>query len=127
MTDRLTLAHALENGGIARGAAEQIATQIFDAIHDNVATKTDLREMASGFRADLRETEARLQADLRETEARLQTNIGSLRSEVNGEIGNLRIEIERVRSELIRWVVGIGFAQVATIIALLKLLPGTRP
>jgi autotransporter translocation and assembly factor TamB len=138
MTDRLTLAHALENGGIARGAAEQIATQIFDAIHDNVATKTDLREMASGLQADLREmesrlqvdlreTEARLQVDVREAEARLQTNIGSLRSEVNGEIGNLRIEIERVRSELIRWVVGIGFAQVATIIALLNLLPGTRP
>ena len=29
-----------------------------------------------------------------------------------------------MRSELIRWVVGIGFAQVATIIAVLKLAPG---
>ena len=51
MTDRLTLAHALENGGISRDAAEHIATEIFDAIHDNVATKTDVRE-----------TETRLQA-----------------------------------------------------------------
>ncbi len=98
MTDRLTLAHALENGGISRDAAEHIATEIFDAIHDNVATKTDLREM----------------------ETRLQENIDAVRAD-------LRIEIERVRSELIRWVVGIGFAQVATIIAVLKLAPGGHP
>lgn len=38
MTDRLTLARALEEGGIARDAAEHIATGIFDAIQDNVAT-----------------------------------------------------------------------------------------
>ncbi|HEY2538682.1 MAG TPA: hypothetical protein VGI28_04180 [Stellaceae bacterium] len=42
MTDRLTLARALEEGGIARNAAEHIATEIFDAIHDNTATKADL-------------------------------------------------------------------------------------
>jgi hypothetical protein len=42
MTDRLTLARAFEEGGIARDAAERIATEIFDAIHDNVATKADL-------------------------------------------------------------------------------------
>jgi hypothetical protein len=45
MTDRLTLARALEGGGISRDAAERIATEIFDAIHDNVATKQDLHEL----------------------------------------------------------------------------------
>jgi hypothetical protein len=44
MPDRLTLAHALEEGGMARGAAEHVATEIYDAIHNNVATKGDLRE-----------------------------------------------------------------------------------
>jgi hypothetical protein len=57
MTDRLTLAKALEEGGITRGAAEHIATEIFDAIHDNVATKQDL----DLIRADLRELDLRLQ------------------------------------------------------------------
>jgi len=33
-------------------AAERIATEIYDAIHDNVASKTDLREMEQ--RLDLR-------------------------------------------------------------------------
>ncbi len=42
MTDRLTLARAFEEGGIKRDAAEHIATEIFDAIHENVATKADV-------------------------------------------------------------------------------------
>jgi hypothetical protein len=33
MTDRLTLARALEEGGTSRDAAEHIATEIYDAIH----------------------------------------------------------------------------------------------
>ena len=45
MTDRLTLTRALEGSGMASEAAERIATEIYDAIHDNVATKTDLREL----------------------------------------------------------------------------------
>lgn len=52
MTDRLTLTRALESGGMGSQAAERIATEIYDAIHDNVATKTDLREMEQ--RLDLR-------------------------------------------------------------------------
>ena len=52
MTDRLTLTRALESGGMQSEAADRIATEIYDAIHNNVATKTDLREMEQ--RLDLR-------------------------------------------------------------------------
>lgn len=52
MTDRLTLTRALESGGMESQAAEKIATEIYNAIHDNVATKTDLRETEQ--RLDLR-------------------------------------------------------------------------
>jgi hypothetical protein len=45
MTDRLSLTNALADANIDRNAAERIATEIFDAIHDNVATKQDLREL----------------------------------------------------------------------------------
>lgn len=43
MTDRLSLTNALTAGNIEREAAERIATEIFDAIHDNVVTKQDLQ------------------------------------------------------------------------------------
>jgi hypothetical protein len=42
MTDRLSLSNAFADAKIDRLAAERIATEIFDAIHHNVATKTDL-------------------------------------------------------------------------------------
>jgi hypothetical protein len=45
MSDRLALANAIEDAGIERRKAERLASVIFDAIHDNVATKADLQAM----------------------------------------------------------------------------------
>ena len=58
MTDRLSLANALADAKIERSAAERIATEIFDAIHDNVATKADVQRLE----AAMRELELRLEA-----------------------------------------------------------------
>jgi hypothetical protein len=74
MADRLTLARALEKGGIVRDAAEQIATEIFDAIHENVATKSDLQATETTLRAEL----AALRSDLVLLEHRLLTRLGSM-------------------------------------------------
>ncbi len=79
MTDRLTLAHALEEGGIARNAAEHIATEIFDAIHDNVATKADLaavRAEVAAVRAEVAALRTELKADIALVEHRLITRPG---------------------------------------------------
>jgi hypothetical protein len=45
-------------------------------------------------------------ADLAAAEARLETNI------------------EQARGDTIKWVIGVGFAQAATILAVLRLFPG---
>ena len=45
MADRLTLTRAFEGAGLKSDDAERIATEIYDAIHDNVATKTDLHDL----------------------------------------------------------------------------------
>jgi hypothetical protein len=42
MSDRLALANAIEDTGIERGKAEQLAATIFDGILDHVATKAGL-------------------------------------------------------------------------------------
>jgi len=116
MTDRLTLARALENGGIAREAVEHIATEIFDAIHDNVATK-----------ADLRDAEQRLQGSIAEVKVEIERVQSGLKVEIEKVQSGLKIEIERVRSELIRWVVGVGFAKVAMLLAVMRIFPSTHP
>jgi hypothetical protein len=54
MSDRRT--RALEASGMESSAAERIATEIYDAIHDNVATKADIAVV----RTDLQALEQRL-------------------------------------------------------------------
>jgi hypothetical protein len=68
--DRLTLTRALEGSGMQSGAAERIATEIYDAIHDNVATKADL----AALKADL----AALKADLERQIDRVVIRLGSM-------------------------------------------------
>ena len=60
MTDRLTLTRALEGGGMNSEAADRIASQIYDAIHNNVATKADLDHAVATLRGEMREMESRI-------------------------------------------------------------------
>src|SRR5262245_51949483 len=59
MTDRLSLTNALADADIDRQKAERIATKIFDAIHDNVATKQDLHSLEAALKTDLQALERR--------------------------------------------------------------------
>ncbi len=81
MTDRLSLTNALADANIDRQKAERIATEIFDAIHDNVATKADvdrlgtrIDQVENGLRAGMRELELRLEARI----DRIVVRLGSL-------------------------------------------------
>jgi hypothetical protein len=53
MTDRLSLTNALIDANIDRQKAERIATEIYDAIHDNVATKQDLQLLKAELEAKI--------------------------------------------------------------------------
>jgi hypothetical protein len=74
MADRLSLAHAIENAGIERGVAEQIAVEIDELVHDNVATKTDIALLRTELKGDLRELELRLERQI----DRMITRLGAL-------------------------------------------------
>ena len=43
------------------------------------------------------------------------------------DIADLRREMAETKAELVKWVVGVGFAQVATILVVLKLFPTAHP
>jgi hypothetical protein len=91
-TDRLTLAHVIEDAGIERSKAERVASAIFDAISDNVATKQDIARLEAATRQDIAAVNARLdqvgaalkadivavRADLALVEHRLLTRLGGL-------------------------------------------------
>jgi basic membrane lipoprotein Med (substrate-binding protein (PBP1-ABC) superfamily) len=43
------------------------------------------------------------------------------------DIADVRREMADMKAELVKWVVGVGFAQVATVLAVLKLFPAAHP
>jgi len=57
----------------------------------------------------------------------LRGEFGALRGEFAALRGEVDAKIERAKTELVKWVVGMGFAQVAMLVALLRLIPGAHP
>jgi 3-oxoacyl-ACP reductase-like protein len=108
LSDRLALANVIEEAGIDRGKAEQLAATIFDRIHDNVATKADVQASEAAIRGDLRAETAGLRGGLAQTHTELKAEITaqveSLRAELRSDItaidGALRGEIASVRTVL---------------------------
>lgn len=78
MTDCLALTNAFADSGMDRAQAEHIATAIFDAIHDNVATRADVQASEAAIRADLATSTAALRALLASEVARLDTRLERL-------------------------------------------------
>src|SRR5471032_940030 len=74
MSDRLTLANAIEDAGIERGKAERVASVIIDVIHDSVATKADI--------------------------ASVRGELAAMKGELKGDIAAVKMEIAGVRTEI---------------------------
>ena len=54
-------------------------------------------------------------------EVATKADINSLKNDVAGLESRVDVKLAELKNEIIKWVVGIGFAQVAMIIAALKL------
>jgi hypothetical protein len=80
VSDRPTLAHAIEDAGIEPTKAERVASAIFDAIRDNVATKADVQSAMAELKADI----AAVRANAGLIEHRLLTRLGGLMIVVGG-------------------------------------------
>jgi hypothetical protein len=64
MADRLSLAHAIERASVDGNVAEQIAVEINELVHDNVATEPDISLLRTELKADLRELELRFKRQI---------------------------------------------------------------
>jgi hypothetical protein len=89
MSDRLALVEAIEGAGIERAKAERVASVIFDAIHDNVATKADVQASEAVLRHELA-------AQIGGLRAELKSDIMGVRSVLASEIGRVDTRIERL-------------------------------
>jgi hypothetical protein len=85
MSDRLTLAEAIEDAGIDRAKAVRIATVIVDTTRQTVATKADLEASVGSVRADF----AELRADMRTESSGLRADFATFRGEVRADSARL--------------------------------------
>jgi hypothetical protein len=60
-------------------------------------------------------------------ESRLDFSHLATKTDLAALKADLEVMIAESKAELIKWVVGVGFVQVATILAVLKLFPGGGP
>ncbi|MFZ3234274.1 MAG: hypothetical protein WA417_11120 [Stellaceae bacterium] len=86
MADRLTLTRAFESAGLASGVAERVATEIYDAIHENVATKADINTLRAEMKADINA---------------LRAEMNALRVEMKADINALRAEMREVEQRIV--------------------------
>ena len=61
------------------------------------------------------------------TKADLNAGLAAVRAELATVEARLETKIEQARSDTIKWVVGVAFAQVAMIFAMLRFFPGVHP
>ena len=130
MTDRLSLTNALADANIDRQKAERIATEIFDAIHDNVATRQDLQNVEAALRVDIAAVETALKADIAAVETALKADIAAVETALKADIAAVRAELREVElsleAKVDRTVVRLGSLIVilaGVILAAIRYLP----
>ena len=81
--------------------------------------ETVKRLTAAGF------TDAQAEALTAAVKQALDIDLSNLATK--SDIADVRREMAEMKAELVKWVVGVGFAQVATTLAVLKLFPSGHP
>jgi hypothetical protein len=110
VSDRLALAHAIEDAGIPREKAEGMATAIARFVEGNVATK-----------ADVQASEARLRAEINATEAALHTLVASEAARLDAGTSGVRADLVLVEHRLMTRLGGLAVVLSGIIIAALHL------
>jgi hypothetical protein len=134
VTDRLSLANALAEAKIDRVAAERIATEIFEAIHDSVATKadlqavetavkSDLRAVEAAMKSDLRAVEAAMKGDLRAVEAAVKSDLHAVEAALRGEMAALHAEMALLEHRLLIRLGSLAIVVAGLLFAALRYLP----
>lgn len=99
----------LQRAGFTEEQVEALAAYV----DEQLATKADLNNAVEHVRVELKAAEARL-----------QTTIEQVRGELKTTEARIEAKIEQARGDTIKWMIGVGFAQAATILAVLRLFPG---
>jgi hypothetical protein len=107
----------MTNEKISEDDRSKIIAEMIDEFSKNYP---DLEHTAT--KQELSETELRLTKEIKELDLKLIKEIKELDSRLSKEIEGVRLEIANTKNDIIKWVIGLMFAQSALIVGVIKFL-----
>jgi predicted amino acid-binding ACT domain protein len=139
--DKLAYVDRLQAAGMGEREARALAEGLDQALREEVATRTDI----AAVRTDLAAVKTELSIDIAAVKTELSVDIAAVKTELSAEIAavktelsvkiaavdtrlttvehKLRVEIQTAKHDVLRWMVGMAFAQTGLTVALIRLLP----
>ena len=117
--DKLAYVDRLKAAGVGEREARALAEGLDQALREEVATKTDV----AAVRTDVVAVKTELGAEIVAVKTELRADIVAVKTELRAEIAAVRIDLAAVKHDLLRWMVGMAFAQVGLTVALVRFLP----
>jgi predicted amino acid-binding ACT domain protein len=139
--DKLAYVDRLQAAGMGEREARALAEGLDQALREEVATRTDI----AAVRTDLAAVKTELSVDIAAVKTELSAEIAAVKTELSAEIAavktelsvktaavdtrlttvehKLRVEIQTAKHDVLRWMVGMAFAQTGLTVALIRLLP----
>ena len=143
--DKLAYVDRLKAAGMGEREARALAEGLDQALREEVATKSDLASVKTDLAADIAAVRTELSADIAAVRTELAADIAAVRTDLAADIASVRTDLAAVKTELaadiaavkhglqvesqtvkhdmLRWMVGMAFAQTGLTVALIRLLP----
>lgn len=121
--DKLAYVDRLQAAGVGEREARAFADGLDQALREEVATRTDLMAVKRELAADIAAVRTELGAEIAAVRTELKGDIAALRTESKGDIASVRLDLAAMKHDMLRWMVGMAFGQVALTVALIRFLP----
>jgi galactitol-specific phosphotransferase system IIC component len=125
--DKLAYVDRLQAAGMGEREARALAEGLDQALREEVATRTDIAAVRTGLAADIAAVKTELAANIAAVKTELAADIAAVRTELAADIAlvksELSADIASVKHDMLRWTVGMAFAQVGLTVALIRFLP----
>jgi len=94
--------------------------KVEEAINNNqVATRQDLGLQELKLTKEIKDVELRLTKEIEQVRADLTKEIEQVRAELRLEIEKVRVEMHQIKASILKWLIGLLFAQTITIIGVI--------
>lgn len=131
--DKLAYVDRLQAAGMGEREARALAEGLDQALREEVATKTDLAAVKTDLAAvktelsaEIAAVKTQLSVEIAAVSARLTTvdaRLTTVDTRLTTAEHKLQVEIQTAKHDVLRWVVGMAFAQTGLTVALIRFLP----